>query len=123
VRFFQQKLAGSFAIGDPARHFESYRIGDTVMKMKGILALTFVIFILFMGAIQAPDTPKIDWWVLANGGGPTSTGSSVSMNATLGQPIASPRLSGGDISLVSGYWGMGWKATYGGTLYMPLVSR
>ena len=93
------------------------------MKAIGILFLTLVFLLLLTGATQSPDVPAVDWWVLSGGGGPISTGSSVTMTVALGQPIASPRIGGPEFNLVSGYWGMGWYASYGGAIYLPLISR
>ena len=93
------------------------------MKTIRILVLTLVFLFLLTGATQSLDLPAVDWWVLAGGGGPTSTGSNVTLNATLGQPIAGPLMSGAEFSLVSGYWGMGWPSPFGGAIYLPLVSR
>ena len=92
------------------------------MKTIGILVLVLVFLMLFIGAVQAPSSPMIDWWVLAGGGGPTSNGGSLSLNATLGQPIASTCLNSGEVRLQSGYWSIGWT-TCGGAIYLPLLSR
>ena len=92
------------------------------MKKIGILILMLIILTLFIGAVQAPSSPMIDWWVLAGGGGVTSNGGSLSLNGTLGQPIASMCLNSGEFRLQSGYWSTGWAAC-GGAIYLPLLSR
>jgi hypothetical protein len=93
------------------------------MKAIGILFLLLVFLFLLTGATHSPDVPVVDWWVLASGGGQTSTGSSVTINGTLGQPIAGLSNNGARTNLVSGYWGMGWYPIFSGDIYMPLVSR
>ncbi len=62
--------------------------------------------------------PAVNWWVVAGGGG-SASGSNVTLNATLGQPIVGTS-AGSDITLGAGYW-------YGTTpdyhIYLPLVVR
>jgi len=45
----------------------------------------------------------IDWHTIYGGGG-TSTGGVYTVNGTVGQPDAGPRLSGGSYSVVGGFW-------------------
>jgi hypothetical protein len=65
------------------------------------LAAVFLCGLLAAGAL-AQSGAAIDWWVLAGGGAP-STGGSVALDDTLGQPIIGPA-SGGNIALEAGYW-------------------
>ena len=65
------------------------------------LAAVFLCGLLAASALAA-DGAAIDWWVLAGGGAP-STGGSVALNDTLGQPIIGPS-SGGSVALQAGYW-------------------
>ena len=45
----------------------------------------------------------IDWFTIDGGGG-TSTGGVYSISGTIGQPDAGPVLTGGNYSLVGGFW-------------------
>jgi len=92
------------------------------MKMMHILILTVLSLVLLTGAAAILGTYAVEWWVIAGGGGPTSNGGSVTLNATLGQPIASTCLNSGDVRLQSGYWSTG-RTACGGAIYLPLVSR
>ncbi len=47
----------------------------------------------------------INWYKIAGGGG-TSSGGSFSLSGTIGQPDASGALTGGNYSLVGGFWGI-----------------
>lgn len=46
--------------------------------------------------------PAVEWWVIADGGAPSS-GGNVTLNDTLGQPVIGPS-SGGNVTLHAGYW-------------------
>ena len=61
----------------------------------GLLALA-------TGAALAQGGEAIGWWVIA-GGGATSTGGSVDIYDTLGQPVVG-RSSNGSVALSAGYW-------------------
>jgi uncharacterized repeat protein (TIGR01451 family) len=50
----------------------------------------------------ATSAPAIDWWVLSAGGAPSS-GGTVEMDDTLGQPVIGPS-AGADVALQAGYW-------------------
>jgi hypothetical protein len=54
------------------------------------------------GAALAAGGEAINWWVLSGGGGP-ALGGNVTLNTTLGQPVAGPS-AGGDVALGAGYW-------------------
>lgn len=83
------------------------------------LALGLLVGLLVAGRVLAgPLAPAIDWWVVAAGGGPASNGN-VSVDATLGQPVAGESTNGG-VALGAGYW-YGAQATY--SLYLPVALR
>ncbi len=54
--------------------------------------------------LQALGQYAIDWWTIDSGGG-TSTGSVYTVSGTIGQPDAG-LLSGGNYTLVGGFWGI-----------------
>jgi hypothetical protein len=67
--------------------------------------------------LTAPAPPySIDWHRIAGGGG-TSTNSQYSLDGTIGQHDASPTISGGSYSIVSGYWSL----FAGQTINAPLL--
>ncbi|HOG45150.1 MAG TPA: Ig-like domain repeat protein [Anaerolineae bacterium] len=73
-------------------HHHPRRIATTALLLTLALA----------GVALAQAGAAIDWWVLGSGGGPAA-GGSVTLDGTLGQPIAGP--SAGDaVALNAGYW-------------------
>lgn len=63
-----------------------------------------VLLIAWLLPLTTPAPPySIDWYRMAGGGG-TSTGSRYSLEGTIGQHEATPTISGGSYSIVSGYW-------------------
>lgn len=74
------------------------------MNKRTVLFLIGVLAILgpAAGAALAQGSAAIEWWVLGSGGGPSS-GSTVAINDTLGQPIVGLS-SGGGAALGAGYW-------------------
>lgn len=67
------------------------------MKTKLSLALLLVAF-----ALRAQQY-SVDWHKIAGGGG-TSTNGQYSVSGTIGQPDASPAMSGGQYSVTGGFW-------------------
>jgi hypothetical protein len=66
-----------------------------------LLCCLVVVLSVVTGVAQG--TPTINRWVISGEGAPSS-GGSVTLNDTLGQPIIGPS-SGGNVSLRAGYWG------------------
>ncbi len=78
---------------------------------KRILMWSLTVALLMALAIpvaQAQQAPDIPWQVISGGGAP-STGSGVTLNGTLGQPMIGPS-SGGGSDLGAGYWYGGIEA-------------
>jgi hypothetical protein len=96
-------------------------------RLKFLLVLVLAVCLL-LGTVQAiraaqtilpADPAGIGWWVLSAGGGSASSGS-VTLNATLGQPVVGPS-AGGSVGLTSGYW-----VTSPGIstmIYLPVINR
>ncbi len=59
------------------------------------LIIAFAIMLLGAGVAQAQD-PAVDWWVIAGGGAPSS-GTGVTLNDTLGQPVIGQATGSGDL--------------------------
>lgn len=66
-----------------------------------ILALAGLVLAATVAQAQSSG-PAINWAVIA-GGGARSSGGSVTLNDTLGQPVIGPD-SGGNVGLAAGYW-------------------
>lgn len=58
-----------------------------------------------LGAIGSAQNFSIDWFTIDGGGG-TSTAGVYSVSGTIGQPDAGPAMTGGNYSLVGGFWGI-----------------
>ena len=54
-------------------------------------------------AVVGAQSFSIDWYTIDGGGG-TSTGSVYTVTGTIGQPDASPAMSGGNFAVVGGFW-------------------
>lgn len=67
----------------------------TWMLLAGAIALAF----------PARAQFTIDWHTIDGGGG-TSTGGVYSVSGTIGQPDAGPTMTGGNFSLVGGFWSL-----------------
>jgi len=67
------------------------------------------IFAIFIGLLLPTgahaQSYNIDWYKVAGGGG-TSTGGTYQVTGTIGQPDASPQMSGGAYSLTGGFWAL-----------------
>ena len=64
---------------------------------------TLVIAFLFITCVVHSQNFAIDWFTIDGGGG-TSTGGVYSISGTIGQPDAGPAMTGGNYSLVGGFW-------------------
>ena len=76
------------------------------MKTKLLKTLFLSSLWLTVGPIVVhAQSYSIDWYKVAGGGG-TSTGGVFSVSGTIGQPDASPPLSGGNYSVTGGFWSL-----------------
>ncbi len=79
----------------------------------------FVLLALLVAAWRAPAQQySIDWFKIAGGGG-TSTGGVYSVTGTIGQSDAGGPLTGGQFSLVGGFWALPTAVQVAGA---PLLS-
>jgi hypothetical protein len=69
--------------------------------MKKIILLLTVL----LPAAGFAQSYTIDWYKIAGGGG-TSTGGTYTVNGTIGQPDASGAMSGGNYSVIGGFWAL-----------------
>ena len=74
-----------------------------IRKPGAFGAAALALALLFIaGSALALGGPTVDWWVISGGGAPSS-GTGVTLNDTLGQPIVGSS-SGGSVTLHAGYW-------------------
>ena len=76
--------------------------------IESTFARTFVLplaaaLLLTAGAVAEAQPFVIDWFTIDGGGG-TSTGGIYSVSGTIGQPDAGGPMTGGNFSLVGGFW-------------------
>ena len=71
--------------------------------MKTLLPIGLILTLA--GLNLAAQNFALDWFKIAGGGG-TSTGGVYSVSGTIGQPDASGTMSGGNYTLVGGFWGV-----------------
>lgn len=84
---------GSRGTSYPGSHSKTWRIvGPFVL----LLAVT---------VCARAQSYSIDWFTIDGGGG-TSAGGAYSVSGTIGQPDASPTMTGGPYSLTGGFWGV-----------------
>jgi hypothetical protein len=79
-----------------------------------------VVAALSLGGValaSSSATAAIDWHVFSAAGAPAA-GAQISLNGSLGQPIAGPA-SSASVSLEAGYW----QRTVGDQFYLPLISK
>lgn len=90
----------------------------TPRAQQTILALLTI----FGAAITTPaQTFTIDWFTVDGGGG-TSTGSVYSVSGTIGQPDAGGPMSGGQYSLIGGFWALPIAVPTTGAPTLTIVS-
>ena len=83
------------------------------------IVVALALLLATVGVLVAQATPGsvIDWFVVSGGGG-TASGGNVTLDSTVGQPIAGVS-TGGNVSLGAGYW----YAQELVNLYLPIVVR
>lgn len=93
-----------------------------MIKKRMVFMVVGVLLVLLVGAaLAAPNTFSIPWWTIDGGGG-NSQGVEYTVSGTIGQPDTSPLMSGGDFTIVGGYWGGGALLAQS-QLYLPIVTR
>ncbi|MCK5427994.1 MAG: hypothetical protein KAI94_00905 [Anaerolineales bacterium] len=86
------------------------------------LSIALLCVLLVAGAAwAAPQAFDLSWWTVDGGGGTSSSGD-FALSGTIGQPDTSPLMSGGDFTIVGGYWGGGALLAQN-QLYLPIVTR
>jgi uncharacterized membrane protein len=87
-----------------------------ILFLAGLMTL-----ILISVVLAAPQAFDLSRWTIDGGGG-SSSGGNFALSGTIGQPDTSPQMSGGDFTIVGGYWGGGALLAQS-QLYLPVVTR
>ena len=88
-----------------------------------ILIATLVLFLAAAGSGLANGDLARPRWVLGGGASDSATGT-LTLQATLGQPVVGVvTSSGGDVTLRQGFWHGGSLHEGGYDIYLPLVLR
>ena len=89
-----------------------------------IAAALFILLMLLLSGIalaQSGGAFAVPWWTVDSGGG-SSGGARFAVSGTIGQPDASPPMSGARFGLQGGFWpAAGSPGSY--HIYLPLVVR
>ena len=92
---------------------------------SGSLLAAILFISLLLSAFASASTAQsyaIPWWTIDNGGATTfSTGGSLALGGTIGQPDAGV-MGGGRFALAGGFWRSGVMAVQH-RIYLPLVLR
>ena len=83
----------------------------------GLLAIFAIALIFTVTAFASGSGPAIDWQVLAGGGGHAS-GTNITLDGTLGQPVTGLS-TGGSARLSAGYW----YEQQSVRIFLPLLRR
>jgi hypothetical protein len=93
------------------------------MNRRFTLLNIFVLLLIVVGvAYAAANGYSIDWWTVDGGGG-NSHGGDYAVSGTIGQPDTSPLMSGGEYTVVGGFWGGALTLPSPKMVYLPLVIR
>ncbi len=80
-------------------------VSDRASGLRALTVALAAMILLLIGAVIAlanSGDPAVGWWVISGSGAPSS-GTGVTLDDTLGQPIIGAT-GGGDITLRDGYW-------------------
>jgi hypothetical protein len=93
------------------------------MKHRVVSISTIILVLVIAGvAYAATNGYNNDWWTVDGGGG-TSQGGDYAISGTIGQPDTSPLMSGGEYTVVGGFWGGALTPPSPNLVYLPLVIR
>lgn len=90
------------------------------MKTK-ILILVLVLSLVLTGLALANDGIELPRWVFGSGG-TNSIGGSLTLRASLGQPVVGI-VSNGEVTLGQGFWPGGSLAKDDFYIYLPLILK
>jgi hypothetical protein len=93
-------------------------------RTRAVICLTLILLFLLVtvGALAASNGFFIPWWTVDSGGG-SSQGGEYAVSGTIGQPDTNSLMSGGDYTVVGGFWGGAMTPPNPKMVYLPLVIR
>jgi glucose dehydrogenase len=94
--------------------------GQTVSS--AVVVAVFATLLFTVMVLAASEGFSIDWWTVDGGGG-TSQGGDYAVSGTIGQPDAGSPMSGGDYTIVGGFWSGASAPPSSNLVYLPLVMR
>ena len=65
---------------------------------------TSAALLMFAATVASPADLTIDWYSIDGGGAMFTTGGTLELSGTVGQPDAGAALTGGDLELEGGFW-------------------
>jgi hypothetical protein len=92
-----------------------------IMSRASLLTLFIVSLVGFI-ALAASNDFSVPWWTVDGGGG-TSQGGDYVVSGSIGQPDAGSPMSGGEFTLVGGFWVGALSSPDSNLVYLPLVMR
>src|SRR5437879_3463286 len=93
----------------------SLELGASLNVGAWCVLLLSACLVLLPCSTARSQTYSIDWFTIDGGGG-TSTGGVYSVSGTIGQPDAGGPMTGGNFSLVGGFWSLFAQQTPGAPL-------
>ena len=90
-------------------------------KLFFLFLLGALLLFLVSVALASPEAFDLSRWTVDGGGG-ESEGGGYALIGTIGQPDVGYQMTGGDYTLVGGFWG-GGAHTVEIPLYLPIVTR
>jgi hypothetical protein len=96
--------------------------GKLSIILRASLLTFFVASLVVFLVLAASNGFSIPWWTVDSGGG-TSQGGDYAVSGTIGQPDTSPLMSGGDYTVVGGFWGGALTPIGPNLVYLPMVMR
>ncbi|GBD08547.1 hypothetical protein HRbin22_00787 [Candidatus Thermoflexus japonica] len=88
--------------------------------LHALLLAALLLLLASVALAQSDGGYDLSWWTVDGGGYTWSEGGGYALGGTIGQPDAGAALTGGNYTLVGGFWG-GAVVQY--RVYLPLVLR
>ncbi len=88
--------------------------------LRASLLTLFIASLVVFLTMAASNDFSISWWTVDGGGG-TNQGGGYAVNGSIGQPDAGSPMSGGDYTVVGGFWGEAITPPSSNLVFLPLV--
>lgn len=89
------------------------------VSVRATTRALLVVLLALWAPVAEGQTFSLDWWTVDGGGG-TGTGGVYTVSGTIGQPDAGA-MSGGDYTLVGGFWGIVAAVQAPGAPYLTIT--